>query len=350
VSEVDNETTQSDTPREDPDGKGDKVAPVDSVNAEETGSMKSETLPAQEPVPSADGADAPEQGAQQSDATAATGSSDATAATGAKEAAADQSMADEVGEKTEKAAAKVEAVESTTADRVKEVSRGKGGARAQWFRRYWPFALLGLTTVILIVGLFVAISGDKDPSPPQGDKPPAPPAAVGPMETFTDPEGGFSLRYPKAWRRIPIPPEAAQGSDLRLVLSTGTPDPAAPANPNPTGNDGMWVRVIPPSQVEQKYKDFDVEIRGLTGDKPCGTEGSACLRQEQVTVAGMNGVRFIYTTPDAISGQNSIHVQYFLRRNQQGNLYVLVFQAVPTTDLSGLAPAFDEVVASFQAA
>ncbi len=339
MSEVDNEKTESDTPREDLDDKGDEVAPVDSVKTEESRIMKSDAAPAQVLTPSADGADAPEHGAQQDDAAPATEAGEATA---------DQDTASETEVKTEKAAAKAEAVEAPTADGVKEVSRGRAGARAQWFRRYWPFALLGLTTVILIVGLFVAISGDKDPSPPPGNKPSGA-AAVGPMEPFADPEAGFSLRYPKAWRRIPVPPEA-QASDLRLVLSTGVPDPAAPANPNPTGNDGMWVRVIPPSQVEQKYKDFDAEIKGLTGDKPCGTEGSPCLRQEQVSVAGMTGIRFIYTTPDAISGQNSIHIQYFLRRNQQGNLYVLVFQAVPSADLAGLAPAFDEVLASFQAA
>jgi hypothetical protein len=301
------------------------------VNTEETGGERTEAALVKEPMPASDGTEAEERGAEQSEASADSAVTETSGATG------------EATETIKKPATK----EAVPADNgVKQVSRGRDGPRREALRRYWPFAVLGLATLVLVVGLFLAISGAKDSSPPEGDKPPAP-AALGPMETFTDTDGSFTLRYPKAWRRIPVPPEV---SDLRLVLSTGIPDPAAPANPNPTGNDGMWVRVVPPNQVEQKYTDFDAEIKGLTGDKPCGTEGSACLRQEQVNVAGMNGVRFIYTSPDAISGQNSIHIQYFLRRNQQGNLYVLVFQAVPTTDLAGLAPAFDEVVASFQAA
>jgi len=232
---------------------------------------------------------------------------------------------------------------------TKQVARGGGGNGRQAVRRYWPFAVLGLCTLALGVGVYFAINGAKEPPPPK----PSPPAEAAPQKTppdqlekFSDPVGGFTLSYPKSWRSVPVPPE---GSDLRLVLSTGTPDPAAPASPNPTGNDGMWVRVIPAAQVEQKYTDFAAEIKALTGDKPCGTEGSPCLRQEQASVAGMNGVRFIYVTPDE-SGQNSIHVEYFLRRNPQANLYVIVLQAVPTTDLSGLAPTFDEILASFQAA
>jgi len=328
VSDVDNEQPTSDTPPGDPD---EEVVTANGVNTEEAGSAKNDGTPVEEPLPVGDGADAEALGAEQIDDSAATETSGAT-----------------VGEamKTIKKPAPREEIPAAD-DGVKQVSRGKGATRGQALRHYWPFALLGLTTLVLVVGLFLAISGAKDPSPPKDDKPPEPPAALGPMETFTDPGGAFTLRYPKAWRAIPVPPEA---SDLRLVLSTGIPDPAAPASPNPTGNDGMWVRVVPPNQVEQKYTDFAAEIKSLTGDKACGVEGSACLRQEQVSVAGMNGVRFIYTSPDGASGQNSIHIQYFLRRNQQGNLYVLVFQAVPTTDLAGLAPAFDEVVASFQAA
>lgn len=308
MSNVDDEQAQSDTR---PDGRdGGRVGERTPVGEEGTG----------------------EDGRTESDATAA----DADASSPVEDEAVEDEAVDE-------------AVEDKPAHGTKEVSRGGSGDRRQAVRRYWPFAVMALCTLVLGVGLFMAIDSTKEPSSPQPPSSQAAPKKTPPeqLERFSDQEGGFTLSYPKSWRRIPVPPEA---SDLRLVLSTGIPDPGAPGNPNPTGNDGMWVRVIPPNQVEQKYTEFDAEIKSLTGDKPCGTEGSACLRQEQASVAGMNGLRFVYTSPDGISGQNSIHVQYFLRRNQQGNLYVIVFQAIPTTDLSGLAPAFDEVVASFQAA
>ena len=333
MSDVDNEQPTSDTPPGDPD---EEVVPADRVKVEESGSAKNDGTPVEEPLPVSEGADGEAEATDPAAQGAHEGESDESDVT-----AASGAVADEVKETTKKPAPKESA--AAAGDGVKQVSRGGGTPRGQAFRRYWPFAALGLTTLVLVVGLFLAISADKDSPTPEA----RPPAAQGPMETFSAPDGSFTLRYPKAWRRITVPPEVP---DLRLVLSTGALDPAAPANPNPTGNDGMWVRVIPPDQVEQKYTEFGAEIMSLTGDKPCGAEGSACLGQEQVNVAGMNGIRFIYTSRDAISGQNSIHIQYFLRRNQQGNLYVIVFQAIPTTDLSGLAPAFDEVVASFQAA
>lgn len=329
MSDVDKEQGQSDPPEQGPD-RGE--APGDSVNTEETGSERTEAALVTEPMPASDGTDVEEHDVEQSHDSAdsaVTGTNGATA-----------------GEATE--TIKKPAPEDAPAadDGVKQVSRGGGGPRREAFRRYWPFAVLGLATLVLVVGLFLAISGAKDSSPPEGGKPPGPPA-LGPMETFTDPEGGFTLRYPKAWRRIPVPPETSEASNLRLVLSTGSPNAGPAGSPSPTGEDGMWVRVLPPEKIDQKIAEFDAEIKAIAGDKPCGTEGSACLRQERATVAGLNGARYIYTSPDATSGQNSVHVQYFLRR-AAGKLYVLVFQAVPPTDLGGLAPAFDEVLASFQ--
>jgi hypothetical protein len=225
-------------------------------------------------------------------------------------------------------------------DGVKEVARRVGAGRRQALRRYWPFAALGASTVVLGVGLFLAIDGTRDePTPPRNDQA----AAPGTLETLTDTEAGFTLRYPKGWQRIPVPPEA---SDLRVVLSVASID-AGGGNRNPAGDDGMWVRVFPPDKIDQKITEFDAEIKALTGDKPCGTPGSACLRQEQVTVAGLNGVRYVYTSTDQASGQDSVHIQYFLRR-APGNLYVLVFQAIPGSDLGPLAPAFDQVLSGFQ--
>ncbi len=222
-------------------------------------------------------------------------------------------------------------------DGVREIARG---GRGQAIRRYWPFAVLGASTVVLGVGLYLAIDGAKDekkPPPAQAAKPP-----TGPLETFTDREAGFTLRYPQAWQRVPVPPEAP---DLRLVLSVQ--GGGGSGTSNPAGGDGMWVRFFPPDKIDQKISEFDAEITGLTGDKPCGTQGSPCLSQEQVSVSGMNGVRYVYTSPADGGDEQPVHVQYFLRRGA-GNLYVLVFQAIPAADLEGLAPAFDEVLAGFQ--
>lgn len=233
-------------------------------------------------------------------------------------------------------------------DGVKEVGRKKGeagqgnGARRQAaIRRYWPLAVVGASTVVLAGGIFIALNAsDDEPAAPRADQPAAP---LGPVEAFRDTQAGFTLSYPKAWQRVPVPEQAP---DLRLVLSVGGGGGGS-GNAPAGGEDGMWVRAFPPDQIDQKISEFDAEIKAIAQDKPCGTQGSACLRQEQVTIAGANGVRYVYSTPDEASGQESVHVQYFLRRGA-GNLYVLVFQAIPAGDLDRLAPAFDQVLSSFQ--
>lgn len=207
---------------------------------------------------------------------------------------------------------------------VKEIARPSGGAREK-ARRYWPIAALVFSTVVLIGGiLWILASGSGEPEPkPEaaGDDP----AAARDMVTVEDKEAGFTLKYPKEWVRLNVPPG---NPDLRLVLGVSTTGPGS--------DDGMWVRVVPPERVNQKVSEFETELKSTT-----------VLRQEQVTVSGMSGARFVYVTKDQASGQENVHLHYLLRRGQ-GPMYVLVFQAQPRTDLTPLAPAFDQVLSSFQ--
>ncbi len=221
---------------------------------------------------------------------------------------------------------------------VKQVGRPSDGAGRK-IRTYWPFAALAFCTLALVVGLTVALRNANSADPK-----PDPNRAAGDLEVFRDDQAGFTIRYPKAWTRIPVPPEA---QDLRLVLSANPPapgsDPASPAG----GADGMWIRVFPPERIDQKINEFAAELEAITGGLPCGAQGSPCLRQEQVTVGGLSGARYVYVTKEEATSQDSVHLQYFLRRGL-GKMYVIVFQALPRTDLAGLAPAFDQVLFSFQ--
>lgn len=213
---------------------------------------------------------------------------------------------------------------------TREIARSSGGV-GQTLRRNWPVAVLAATTLVLIGGITVALRNASDTPEPKAERPPPPVE----LETFNDTAARFSIKYPKGWRRLPVPPGA---EDLRLVVSVGAQG---------GDDDGMWVRAVAPERVDQKISEFASEIQQLTGGTPCGAQGSACLLQEQVTVSGLNGVRYAYITKEQQSGQENLHLQYFLRQ-PQGNLYVLVFQALPKTDLAQLAPAFDQVLASFQ--
>lgn len=207
---------------------------------------------------------------------------------------------------------------------VKEIVRPSGEAREK-VRRYWPIGALALSTVVLIGGiLWILASGSGEPEPkPKAAGDDA--AAARDLVTVEDKEAGFTLKYPRQWVRLNVPPG---NPDLRLVLGVSATGPGS--------DDGMWVRVVPPERVNQKVSEFETELKSTT-----------VLREEQVTVSGMSGARFVYITQDQASGQENVHLHYLLRRGQ-GPLYILVFQAQPRSDLTPLAPAFDEVLSTFQ--
>ncbi len=205
---------------------------------------------------------------------------------------------------------------------VREIARPSLSGKEK-IRRYWPIGALAVSTVVLIVGITLALKnatgGEPEPRPARDQ------AAAGDVVTVDDKEAGFSLKYPKDWMRLTVPPG---NPDLRLVLAvSGT---------GPGSDDGMWVRVVPPERVNQKVAEFENELKATT-----------VLRQEQVTHNGMSGARVVYVTKDQASGQENVHLHYLLRRGQ-GPMYVLVFQAQPRSDLTPLAPAFDQVLSSFQ--
>ncbi len=213
---------------------------------------------------------------------------------------------------------------------VKEVARHGGGA-GQALRRYWPVAVLAVTTVVLAVGIAIALRNTSGK--------PKRPASPPPLElvTVNDRDAGFTIKHPKGWQRMSVPPGA---DDLRLVLRVGGPGGE---------DDGMWVRVIPPDRVNQKFSEFTADIAAITGGMACGAEGSRCLQQKEVNIGGLIGVQYIYLTPKTESGQTNVHYQYFLRPGKdQGKLYVLVFETQPNEDLTRLAPLFDQVLFSFQ--
>ncbi len=215
------------------------------------------------------------------------------------------------------------AADASASGGVKEIARPSGGA-GQKIRRYWPIGALALSTVVLIVGLALALKNTtaSDPKPkPAGNEA----APQGDLVTVEDKEAGFTVKYPKDWTRLNVPPG---NPDLRLAVSvSGT---------GPGSDDGMWVGVVPPERVDQSVIEFTEGLKAAT-----------VLRREEVTVNGMKGFRVVYITKDEASGQENVQLRYFLRRGQ-GLLYQVGFVAQPRSELTALAPAFDQVLSSFQ--
>lgn len=145
--------------------------------------------------------------------------------------------------------------------------------------------------------------------------------------TYRDPADGFSIAYPKTWTRT-VPP----GNGLALLLDAG-------------GQDAVSVRVIGtqvPVRTAQQLADVKKVTDGILGS---ANRNIQVLHQQTFTLNGMPGYYYLYTFPGTNGGPGGVHAQYFVFQGRAMN--ELVFQAVPATDFSHLAPVFDQVASTF---
>jgi hypothetical protein len=159
--------------------------------------------------------------------------------------------------------------------------------------------------------------------------PPDPPArAASDFVRFSDAAGGISISYPAGWTRA-----ASPNPEVRL-LAVGD-------------GSSMLVRMtdlgieVTPNALDRAKKLTDKLVRGA---------GQAKLlrRPEQVTLGGLPGYLYLYTFRDTTTGERGAHAHYFLFRGQ--TLITLVFQTAPAERLVELAPLFDRLGETLQAA
>ena len=192
-------------------------------------------------------------------------------------------------------------------------------------------AVIVLTVLTLIVvgagigGVLWSRSGkDEAAPPPTTQLPTTPTLADSAFVTFVDPETGFSMRYPRGWRRSEAPVR-----EMRLVTSDGRQYSAS-------------VRVIR-TEVPTTPANLN-NIKSVT-DGIVGP-GVKMLTHETITLNGLIGFRYIYTFTDADSGLEGAHLHYFLF--QGNNMYSIVFEALPTGDFGKIEGVFDQMLASFR--
>lgn len=179
-------------------------------------------------------------------------------------------------------------------------------------RRRW---IAAGAAVIILLGAAAMLIGRELITPDA----PAPPArAANEFEAFADREVGISISHPPGWRRV-------DSADPAVVLLAEGDDAS------------MLVRMA----------DLGVEVGNLDTAKEVSDDlvraGQPTLLRppKQVTLGGLPGYLYLYTFPDAATGQRGAHAHYFLFRGQ--TLITVVFQTVPAQGFATLAPLFDRI-------
>ena len=144
-----------------------------------------------------------------------------------------------------------------------------------------------------------------------------------PTTTFSDPQTGFTVAYPRSWKKVDVPV-----ADYRLAVDGGS-------------NVAFTIRVVPiqTPATAANLENFKAVTDGLVTSNPT----VQILKQQAVSLNGMLGYYYFYTFTDG--GVQAVHAHYFLFSGNKMN--VIVFQSLPD-DFAGLASTFDQIAESFR--
>ncbi len=193
-------------------------------------------------------------------------------------------------------------------------AEARGGVRLPAGRRW----IAAGAAAILLLGVAAVMTGRELISPAPPDPPPA--QAADDLVAFDDPARAISISHPPGWRRI------ASGDPAVALLAEG-------------GDASMLVRTtdlgveIGPEDLDSAKEVSDTLVRA--------GEHKLLRPPKQVTLGGLPGYLYLYSYPDAASGQRGAHAHYFLFRGQ--TLITIVFQTVPAERFAASAPLFDRI-------
>lgn len=232
----------------------------------------------------------------------------------------------------------------------------------------------------------VAATEPVEDEPPTTPAPPPPPAATGPADSGGGPPPGETPRSP--WKAIALIALVVvlglgavlllkdDGDDKQVASSTTTTTAATASDDCPTPNDeytavtdgpagftleypASWQPIREASGEERLLLSaggqcyFQVTVRRAASPESAQAEIDEALKDlekiaepQPVTLNGRPATLYLYYTPKTEdSPVEGVHVHYFLLNGDQ--VYSMVFQALPASELTDLVPAFDRVAKSF---
>lgn len=207
-------------------------------------------------------------------------------------------------------------------------------------RNLMLFGAAFVAGLIVVVGLaagerFIALpdveepaDGSTDPEDAVDPSPASPePQDLGDFTEFRDDEWGFAVSYPSDWEEVSIEDPA-----VRLLVT-------------PNNQDSILVRVV---TLDAPVTEEDLpQVRTLTDEIVQDGEGVEVLGEPTgVTLGGLPGIYYVYTFTDGASGQEGVHLHYFLFDGD--TMITIILQALPAERLDLLAPTFQAVIESFE--
>jgi hypothetical protein len=174
--------------------------------------------------------------------------------------------------------------------------------------------------VISLAGFGISLASRSDD---KGLPAAAPADTPVPVTTFRDTETGFTVEYPRSWRRVEVPV-----ADYRLAVDGGN-------------GVAFTIRVIPiqTPATAANLENFNAVTDGLVGSNST----VKLLKEQAISMNGMLGYYYFYTFVDG--SVEAVHAHYFLFSGHKMN--ILVFQSLPD-DFQTLAPTFDRIAESFR--
>lgn len=199
-------------------------------------------------------------------------------------------------------------------------AEARGGIRLD-VRRRWIAAGAAVVILVGVAAMMIGrelITPDPVPSDPPARAADEPARAADDLVAFDDPARGISISYPPGWRRV--------ASDDPAVVLLAEGDGAS-----------MLVRT---ADLGVEIGDLDT-AKEISDDLVRAGQPKLLRPPKQVTLGGLPGYLYLYTFPDASTGQRGAHAHYFLFRGH--TLITIVFQTVPAEGFAELAPLFDRI-------
>lgn len=149
------------------------------------------------------------------------------------------------------------------------------------------------------------------------------------LTAYRDPAGGFTGSYPSSWQRLP-------STEPGTILLAASSDYSA----------SLLVRK---TQISTVINASNLGAAKKLTDRLVSSAMKVSLLQQpqQTVLGGLPGYLYLYTFDDPTTGEQTAHAHYFLFQGK--TLITLVFQALPATRITSLAPLFDGIANKFRA-